>query len=725
MNWKNLKIGQKLGTGFGIVLVLLSITGLLTYTGVGTIVDNAKEVISGNKLDGLLAQREVDHLNWANQVNALLTDSTVTTLNVQTDRHKCSFGEWYYGPERKQAEQQVPELKPLLAKIETPHRNLHESAVDIAQVFRQADTELGNFLREKETDHLAWAHRVKDVFVDHSITKINAEMDPRRCSFGKWLYSKEVAELKRNNPAFAAEIAKVEEPHTKLHESARHIQALLDEGKRSEAAPYYMENTKPLAYKTLDAIDNILIWSDNQVAGMHKANKIYAETTQPALKQVQQLLDEIRETARESIMTDAAMLASAQGTRRNVSIVAVVALVVGLFLAGVITIGITRPIVKGVDFANKMAGGDLTATIDLDQKDEIGVLARSMTEMAQKLREVITSVRGGADQVFVMAEDVKEAADNVSSTSEEMSATAEQMSQGATEQAAAAEEASSSMEQMSANIKQNADNALQTEKIALQTAEDAQEGGIAVSETVTAMKEIAGKISIIEEIARQTNLLALNAAIEAARAGEAGKGFAVVASEVRKLAERSQTAAGEINTLSNNSVMVAEKAGDLLEKIVPDIRKTADLVQEISAACTEQNTGADQINKAIQQLDQVIQQNASASEEMSSSSESMSSNAEEMASGAGEMTDQSRRLQQVITFFNTGEQTVTHEQLRHRPRKSITAATAPPPPKPAAAMPFEAPAEKPVEEKSSGVALDMGRNDGNGHTVRDDEFEQY
>jgi methyl-accepting chemotaxis protein len=196
------------------------------------------------------------------------------------------------------------------------------------------------------------------------------------------------------------------------------------------------------------------------------------------------------------------------------------------------------------------------------------------------------------------------------------------------------------MEQMGANIKQNNDNALQTEKIALKAAEDAQEGGKAVTETVAAMKEIAGKISIIEEIARQTNLLALNAAIEAARAGEHGKGFAVVASEVRKLAERSQKAAGEISQLSASSVGIAEKAGQLLVRIVPDIQKTAELVQEISAASGEQTSGAEQINKAITQLDQVIQENAAGAEELSSTAEELNSQAEQ--------------LQTAMSFFKTG-----------------------------------------------------------------------
>jgi methyl-accepting chemotaxis protein len=194
---------------------------------------------------------------------------------------------------------------------------------------------------------------------------------------------------------------------------------------------------------------------------------------------------------------------------------------------------------------------------------------------------------------------------------------------------------------MAANSRQNADNAQQTEKIALQVAGDAADGGKSVSLTVSAMKEIAGKISIIEEIARQTNLLALNAAIEAARAGNQGRGFAVVAAEVRKLAERSQQAAIDIREVSASSIEVAERAGGILTKIVPDIQKTAELVQEITAASKEQNLGAASIGAAMQQLDHLIQQNTGASEQMASTSE--------------ELASQAQQLQDAIAFFKVGE----------------------------------------------------------------------
>lgn len=283
------------------------------------------------------------------------------------------------------------------------------------------------------------------------------------------------------------------------------------------------------------------------------------------------------------------------------------------------------------DTARKIAKGDLT--VEIKKRSENDDLLEALSEMVKTLSGIV--------------QEIIESSNNIASASIEMSSNSQQVSQGASEQAASAEEVTSSMEEMVANIQQNSDNAQQTEKISIKAAQGVKEGSEAVNQTVESMKTIADKISIIEEIARQTNILALNAAVEAARAGEHGKGFAVVAAEVRKLAERSQTAANEINLTSKSSVSIAEKSGQLLTEIVPDIEKTAKLVQEIAAASIEQNTGAEQVNSAITQLNVVTQQNAAASEEMATSSEELSS--------------QAGQLREVISFF------ITHESLRsHR-----------------------------------------------------------
>jgi methyl-accepting chemotaxis protein len=290
--------------------------------------------------------------------------------------------------------------------------------------------------------------------------------------------------------------------------------------------------------------------------------------------------------------------------------------------------------------SEEIAKGNLAVTVK--PRSERDKMMQALESMVKGLTEVVVTIRSSSE--------------NVTSGSQQISSSSQQLSQGASEQASSTEEASSSMEEMAANIRQNADNSSQTEKIARKAAQDAQESGDAVAETVKAMNEIADKIFIIEEIARQTNLLALNAAIEAARAGEHGKGFAVVAAEVRQLAERSQKAANQINELATSNVRVSERAGEMLKMLVPDIQKTAELVQEISASSREQNAGADQVNSAIQMLDQVTQQNASAAEELASTSE--------------ELSAQSGQLLDVISFFKLSAeatQRLTAQGGAHRP----------------------------------------------------------
>jgi methyl-accepting chemotaxis protein len=330
-------------------------------------------------------------------------------------------------------------------------------------------------------------------------------------------------------------------------------------------------------------------------------------------------------------------------TNSSVGVGLVIALVIGIIAAYMITRSVTVGINRGVRFAGIISRGDLTVDMDnkyLERNDEIGELAGALQNMVVKIRDIVSNITQGAN--------------NIATASQQMSSSSQQMSQGATEQASSAEEVSSSMEEMVSNIQQNTDNAQETEKIAVQAASGIRESNESSKVAVETMRDIAEKITIINDIAFQTNILALNAAVEAARAGEHGKGFAVVAAEVRRLAERSKVAAEEIDVLSQKGVSVTESSGEKLAMIVPEIEKTSKLVQEIAAASIEQNSGAEQVNTALQQLNEVTQQNAAASEEMATSSEELSSQADQ--------------LREVVGFFK-----VSNDYLSQRfsPKKNV------------------------------------------------------
>ncbi|MBK8805765.1 MAG: HAMP domain-containing protein [Bacteroidales bacterium] len=397
----------------------------------------------------------------------------------------------------------------------------------------------------------------------------------------------------------------------------------------------------------------ILFDSNDSIDKSKKIVEIDGEIDQKVESLVALLLEIEASLKKESIEADLVYDNQAQ-LSINISIIALIFVIsLSIAMVYILSNAIVGPLNKGVAFAKLVAQGDLTAKVELNQEDEVGDLAKSLTEMIHQINKIVSNILYSSSNISVASQEVSSAAQQLSSSAQQMTNGTTILSQGATEQASSTEEVSASMEEMAANIHQNTDNARQAEKISEQISKEI-DGVVKKSElSIENIKTIADKISIIGEIANQTNILALNAAVEAARAGEHGKGFAVVAAEVRKLAERSKKASDEIDLLSKSSVSITSETGIALRELMPYINKSSQFVQEITAASIEQNAGANQINSAMQQLNTITQQNSQVAEEISSSTEELASTSEELNANANQMNDEAQNLKEIISFFKT------------------------------------------------------------------------
>jgi methyl-accepting chemotaxis protein len=619
MFWQNLSLRNKILSGIGIVLGLLTLLAFIAIQGIHSIVTEGEEVVSGNQLRGEFLQRKVEHLEWAdNLVNFIGNDADASTIEL--DHRACGLGRWFYSDARHEIAQRIPAMSPVLQNLEEPHRLLHQSAQQIVDVHQRGDMTLPLFLARSEIDHLNRAESLLESILN--ATPLDRDFDHRHCELGRFIYGERARALQKDK-VFSDIIAKLEPVHKTLHDRNAASNAMLTTEGRDTALAYYKTEITPVLTEVRAYLLQLQDHAAQQNAAKQAAENIYHTHTQTHLNTVKAQLDQLVVIANENILSDALMLQHANETLLELSSLSVAALIIGVFLALFIAKSIVTPIRTAIAFARTVAAGDLSHTNASKSHDEAGQLIATLNQMVEKLRIVVGNVQENAEALV-------QATNQVSSS-------AQSISQGAAEQAASVEQTSSALEQISVSITDNAENAHITDSTAQKVAAQSRQGGEAVNETVHAMRQIADKIALVEEIAYRTNILALNAAIEAARAGEYGRGFSVVAIEVRKLAEHSRHAAQEIRELAGSSVELAESAGKLLQELVPGMVKTAELVQQITHRSNEQANGVHQITSAMQQLDQATQQNASASEELAATAE--------------EMNAQATHLQEAVRYF--------------------------------------------------------------------------
>ncbi len=626
--FKDFSLAKKLAMGFGVVLVLLISISVIGFNALGTASDGFKEYrgLARNTNNGGRVQANVLSMRLA----ALGYYNTTNEEQLKTQRERFGKLKELIGDAKKDAvDEEQRKAYDKMDQIVAGYGNIFDEIVTLInhrhELVRQNLDVIGPEMEHTLTDITISARKDNDMSAAFYSSQAMRNLLVARVYVVKYLV--------RNLPERADRVQK--EFRGFKENLAVLDRELQNAGRRAKLA------------KVADMSDKYIGAFNDLVKTIETRNKLKVEKLDPAGREVAKLVEDLKlEIKGRQDELGPAVQASNERAVTFLITVAIIAVLFGVFMAFIITRAVTGPVRKVMEFTSRFGEGDLTAKLEVDTKDEIGQMAEALSNAVGKLQETVAGINS--------------AVANIASASEEVSSTAQTMSQGASEQAANVEETSSSVEQMTASINQNTENAKATDSIATKAASEATEGGEAVRKTVDAMNDIAAKIGIIEDIAYKTNLLALNAAIEAARAGEHGKGFAVVADEVRKLAERSQTAAQEISNQAGDSVRIAETAGTLLEQIVPSINKTAELVQEITAASEEQSSGVVQINTAMEQLNQVTQQNASASEELAATSEEMSSQAEQ--------------LQQMMSFFKVdGNAAIAAQTLVSAPKGKIKA----------------------------------------------------